>query len=79
MLDVELGWDFLFGERFHLRTALGGAFTLASSTKIEPQYRPLAPNLTKGFTDYGERYLDEVYTSYVFTPVISVSAGYRFF
>ncbi len=79
MLDVEFGWEWLILERLHLRAALGGAFTVGSSTSIEPDYRPRAPQATKIYTTASEAYLDNIYTSYVFTPVISVGVGYRFF
>jgi hypothetical protein len=79
MLDVEVGYDLPVTEVLEVRLAVGGAFTLASSTRIAPGYAPRTPQLVKGFTDYGESYLDDVYTSYVFAPVVSVGIGYRFF
>lgn len=79
MLDVEIGWDLPLAEGFELRAALGGAFTVASHTTIEPRFTPRAERLVDEFTTYGEQYLDDTFTSYVFTPVVSLSAGYRFF
>lgn len=79
MLDLEVGWDFPIADRLELRVAAGGAFTVASQTTIEPRFSPRAARLVNEFTDYGEQYLDDTFTSYVFTPVLSVSAAYRFF
>jgi hypothetical protein len=80
MIDVELGWQWLFfGDRLTLRAALGFAGTLGSATSISPSYAPRAPNLVREFTRAGEAYLDGIYTSYVFTPVVTVALGYRFF
>ena len=31
------------------------------------------------FERYAEDYLEETFTSYVFTPVVTVAVGYRFF
>jgi hypothetical protein len=75
MLDVEIGWEWLLWKHWQLRAALGAAFTVSSSTTIEPDYTPLFPRATETFTQYGEDYLDDVYTSYVFTPVVGVSFG----
>ena len=78
MLDVELGWEWEIVRHLFARVALGGAFTVGSSTTITPDFQPRAPRLTTAFASYGEAYLDDVYTSYVFTPVASVWAGYAF-
>jgi hypothetical protein len=78
MLDVELGWGFLIADRITVRPALGGAFTLGSSTKITPAYQPRMPQIVSAFARESEAYLDDIYTSYVFTPVVSLWAGYAF-
>jgi hypothetical protein len=78
MLDVEIGWDWVFWEHLHVRTSIGGAFTLASSTSITPNYSPKLPRLTDDFTQYGVNYLNDTYTSYVFTPVVGLGVGYAF-
>lgn len=78
MLDVEIGYLFPVSEHFVLRTALGGAFTLASSTTITSRYTPAAPRLVEEFTSYAETYLDDTFTSYVFTPTVGVGFAYVF-
>lgn len=79
MLDLEFGWCWPLWRRLQLRTAVGGAFTVRASTRITPDYTPKTPQLTAAFTEYGESYLDDIFTSYVFTPVVSLSLGYAFF
>jgi hypothetical protein len=83
MLIVEIGWEWsLWRDRLSLRAAIGGAFTVGASTAIDPVFATSGPaeaRLVQAFTGFGEGYLDDTYTSYVHTPVISVAAGYRFF
>lgn len=79
MIDVELGWEWrLLGEHLVVQAALGFAGTLASHTTITPQYTPRYPQATATFANYGAAYLDDTLQSYVFTPTLSVFAGYRF-
>lgn len=78
MLDVEVGWDFDLTEHLVLRPSIGGAFTFASSTSIEPAYTPRAPRAVEAFARAGEAYLDDTYTTYVMTPTLGVQLGWRF-
>lgn len=78
LLDLELGWEWTVVRRLRLRAALGGAFTLASSTAIEPEYQPAVPRLTEQFTTASEQYLDDIFTTYVHTPVVTIAVGYAF-
>ncbi len=82
MIDVEIGYEWLFWDALTLRAALGFAGTLAASTTVEQQFSvklPAAQKLVDRFEDFGEDYLVEQYTCFVFTPVVSVGVGYRFF
>lgn len=82
VFTVEIGWQWLlWRDRLSLRAAVGGAFTVGASTAIAPQFSTtgLQERAVQTFTDFGERYLDEIYTAYVHTPVLTVTAGYRFF
>lgn len=76
MLDVELGWEWRIVEHLFIRCAIGGAFTLGASTSVTPDYTPRAPRATESFTSASAAYLDETYTNYVFTPVVSLWSGY---
>jgi hypothetical protein len=79
MLDVEVGWQFLLGEQWIIRPALGGAFTLAANTSLTPNYTPRAPSAVAAFTNYGATYLHDTLTRYAQVPLISVYGGWRFF
>ncbi len=78
MLDVELGWEWVVFEHLFVRAAAGGAFTVAASSSVTPDYAPRAPRVTEAFGASSAAYLDETYTTYVFTPVLSLWAGYSF-
>lgn len=78
MLDVELGWEWVVVKHLFLRAALGGAFTVGSSTTIEADFQPRAQRANEAFAKVGEAYLNDTYRTYVFTPVVSVWAGYAF-
>jgi hypothetical protein len=78
MIDVEAGWEHPLRDDLIVRLALGGAFTIASSTTITPTSAPRDPAAGRAFTDAGAAYLDHIYTSYVFTPVVTIALAYRF-
>lgn len=78
MLDVELGWRWGLGSGWTARTALGGAFTLDSNSRVEPQFAPEDPLLVTAFSRLAERYLDRTFEKYVKLPVVSFSIGYAF-
>jgi len=82
MIDAETGWRWLLaGDRIVLSAALGFAATVDARTRIEPRYPNSVTDSGPARTvaDIGERHLDEIYERYVFIPVGTVSAGYRFF
>ncbi len=79
MIDVEVGWELLFWDHFVVRFALGFAGTVGAHTETEPNYDSLIPRVADEFGAAAGAYLDEVYRSYVFSPVLSVALGYRFF
>ncbi len=80
LLVVEAGYEWtLFGDHLLIRLAAGFAGTIGSSTTVEPQFKPLLPMLVGSYAKDTAEQLDDIYTSYVFTPTITVGAGYRFF
>lgn len=79
MLDVEVGYDLKIFERLLLRAALGGAFTLGANTSLDAQFTPRSADGGGLFARAASAYLDDIYTSYVFTPVFGVSASYILF
>ncbi|MEL6179234.1 MAG: hypothetical protein AAFS10_09780 [Myxococcota bacterium] len=76
MLDVEVGWEWDL-EPWVMRAAVGAAFTLGSSTDIKPGADD--STFTQALITFSENYLNDLFTSYVHSPTLSFSAGYRFF
>jgi hypothetical protein len=79
MADVEVGYDFHLSRRWQIRAAIGGAFTFAASVHIEPGFLPVSSQLVNQFSRDAEVYLEDVFTSYGFMPVASVSVAYALF
>ena len=77
-LDVEVGYDIPIARHFELRAAVGGAFTLGSSTTLTPDFTPRTPKAIDAFVAEGESYLNTTFRSYVFTPVFTLGANYVF-
>ncbi|MBX3723209.1 MAG: hypothetical protein KF713_15305 [Turneriella sp.] len=78
MLNLELGWEW-FWHDLYFRVSLGGSFTAAASTSVKANYTPTFPRLTETFATSTQNYLNSIYTSYVHTPTVSLTVGYRFF
>jgi len=75
MLTVSTGWQWRVEGQWLLRAQLGFAATVAAHTTAQAD--PDGP-LGRALADAGAAYLDDVYTSYVFTPYAEVSVGYVF-
>jgi len=78
LIDLELGWRWLLWRGLTIRLAAGFAGTLGAQTTVSPNYRPVAHQAVERFCQASATYLDDIYTSYVFTPVFSVAAGWSF-
>ncbi len=79
MIDVELGWQWVFVKRVVLRLALGMAGTVGAETSISPRFKVTTDDSTHQYCDRAAHELNAIYRNYVFTPVVSVGLGYRFF
>jgi hypothetical protein len=80
MLDVEIGWESLIGEYLSVRIALGGAFTVGSTSQIRAQFDPTPyAAAVAHYEDDAAGRLDHILRNYVFTPVVSFSMGYKLF
>ncbi len=80
LLVIEAGYEWtLLDDHLVIRAAAGFAGALGASTSVEPQFTPLVPFAINAYTDATATYLDDLYTSYVFTPTVTIGAGYRFF
>ena len=76
MVDIELGWCWTLFRGLTLRAAVGAALTVGADTSVEPlAYQ--GSRLVKQFSAFSETYLDDIYTSYVFTPTLTVAVGWR--
>lgn len=78
MADVEIGWEWTVVDHLHLRAAVGGAFTFAAATHIQND-AGLSGKAIESFEEGAASYLDSLYRSYVFTPVVSVGVGWAAF
>ena len=77
-VGIEAGWTWRFENQLSARVSLGFIGTLSASSTVEPKFTPLLPGSTQIFSNAVARYLDDIYTTYVFTPVIGVALGYDF-
>ncbi len=78
-LDGQLGWRWIIAQHLYIRAALGGFWTVGSSSTITTRSsaadRPYALILTR----QGEAYLNQTFKSYAHSPTVSLSIGYQFF
>lgn len=81
MANVEAGWQWQVADDLWIRTALGGAFTVAASSTINRNFSTSGPSarLWDTFEEAGEAYVVDVLESYAHTVVLSVAVGYRLF
>ncbi len=74
MVDAEIGWEWPLVQGFRLRTALGGAFTINSSTSIT------APSGgDSSLVASAGKQVDQSFEKYGFLPVLTVGLDYRLF
>ncbi len=81
LLDIEVGWRWVFLDTYTFRLAAGFAATIAATTEVKPQFTPIGDTATKAkkFTQAVETFLDDTYEGNVFTPTLSAAVGVRFF
>ena len=79
MIDVEVGWQWFVWRGLSLRAAVGFTGTVGAHSEISRADGQPLSFLEASFAEDGARRLDETYTRYVFAPVLSLGAGWRFF
>ena len=82
MLDAEVGYLHVFENQWTARVAIGVSATVASSTQVSADEQPrgdLRRRAVRAFEQYAEDYLNETYTSFVHTPVVTIALGHRFY
>lgn len=77
MVTLTAGHQWLFGERWLLRTTVGGAFTAGASVTAQVQGGSGAGS--RALESATEVLLEDTLTGYVHTPTLGVHLGYRFF
>ncbi len=79
ILTVDLGYKWFFYRNLFLLGALGGEFTLAADTSIEPEFGLRNIGLIDRFTERAEDRLSDIITSNVHHPTLSLLIGARGF
>ena len=81
LVDIEVGWRWVFLDTYTLRLAAGFSGTIAANTEVSPKFTPIGETATKAqkFTDEVEVFLDNTYEGNVFTPTVSAAFGVQFF
>jgi hypothetical protein len=79
MLDLEVGWRWVFDNGWYVRVALGFAATLAGQTVIGPAEQRSESGQDAMIAAGVKTHLNAIYRDHVHTPVISLSTGIRFF
>ncbi|MGM0578163.1 MAG: hypothetical protein ACQEXJ_20730 [Myxococcota bacterium] len=79
MLGLEVGWAWTVQPGLRLRAAVGGTFTLGSSTDVTYDGPGGGTANARTFERGVEGYLNDVFRSYVHTVVLSVGVGWRMF
>lgn len=79
--DVSAGWEWVIRGHLVLRADLGGAFTLAARTDVEPEFE-LQTRLGEAAVDAmeieAETTLDETLVTWVHSPTVGLGVGWRF-
>lgn len=78
-VHAEAAWRFAVGEHWAIRASLGVVHCVASSSGIDVHARTRAGQAVVDQIDGDlDRYLNDVYTTYVYAPLLGASVGYRF-
>lgn len=79
MVSVNLGWEFVPIEHFTIRIRLGGAFTVAASSRITPAFdaRAIDEEVLRAVANPSEEWLRENLERYGHIPSIGLDIGYR--
>ena len=81
MVLGRTGWEWHVRESILLRATLGFAYTVRSRSEVsmtDPPRNPIAAALSDSLAEEAEAYLDDVFESWVHTPMIGVYSGFRF-
>lgn len=76
-VHAELGWRWLIGDRWVIRAAMGYVHTLAANTQVGRD-RALRREDVDQVIEEAETYLDDVLTTWGFSPELKLMTGFRF-
>lgn len=79
LLNLDVGWRWWLTDALSLRAAAGFIATVAANTQVKADFEPTNAQLNANFERGVADFLDDTYTSYVFSPTLTVAIGYRFF
>ena len=78
MIDLVAGWEWpLLREHLVVRASVGLAGTVASRTTLAPDFTPRRPTAVAQLAAAGQAYLDDIFTSYVWMPTLSIGLSWR--
>lgn len=75
MLHAEIGWQWVVARGLSLRLGLGAAMTVGASSSIVDHGNH--PKQISALLAPTEAYLDDILTSYVFTPTVTLAVGWQ--
>lgn len=81
LVDVSIGWEWVFKPSWVLRADLGAAFTVGSSTEVSRDWevaRRGRETAVDAVQDAAEVELNSIYRKYVHTPTIGLALAWRF-
>jgi hypothetical protein len=77
-ITFEIGWVWLIEDRWQLRAGIGGMHTFASSTNINKRNGNETAD-DRSLESAAAAYIDNVMTTYVYSPMVTFTAGFRIF
>ena len=78
LVVLELGWEQALLDWLFVRGALGFAGAQGASSSIEPTFTDIEAALLRAYCEQAAEYLDQLYTTYVYTPTLTLGVGVRF-
>ncbi|HMJ11540.1 MAG TPA: hypothetical protein VK524_09025 [Polyangiaceae bacterium] len=78
LVVLEIGWEQPILPWLFARGALGFAGAQGASSSIEPTFSDVDSALLNAYCDQAAEYLDQLYTTYVYTPTLTLGLGVRF-
>lgn len=78
LVVLEVGWEQPLLDWLMVRAALGFAGAQGASSSIEPTFSDVDATLLKAYCEQTAEYLDQLYTTYLYTPTLTLGVGVRF-